>query len=318
MAIRSIYQRLSRKQRTLIGFSQLWLAPDHILLVRSTRFMERYQRFSLSDIQAIVVTELPDRAAFQFAVLAVVIAAAGGFFAVSSMVAKIPLAVVAAIGMGIILTNIALGPACRCYLHTAVSKELLPVVRVRAARRFLQRIRPAIEAVQGALTPERAATVTIPAATSEKPPDVVHSPSYLPEVLFALLLIDGALVMANLRFPKAELWSVLLSAMFGEIILMVVALLRRAGRDPRRIIYALMIPAIFCIGWDGFHIASTFVDWLNGVAQSARRGDPAPPSILTWHAFSSSGALFAAVWRIAAGAIGLAASWFERGSLQSP
>ena len=65
---KSIYQRLTGRKRTLFGFSQLWLAPDHILLVRSTRFTENYQRFSLADIQAIVVTELPDRVAFQFVV----------------------------------------------------------------------------------------------------------------------------------------------------------------------------------------------------------------------------------------------------------
>src|SRR6266849_5352271 len=98
---KSIYQRLTGRKRTLLGYSQLWLGPDHLLLVKSTRFAEEYQRFALADIQAITLTEMH--------------------------------------GL--------LGTRCRCYLHTAVSRELLrPVSRVRIARRFLARLRPAIEA----------------------------------------------------------------------------------------------------------------------------------------------------------------------------
>jgi hypothetical protein len=55
----SIYHRLTGRKRTLLGYSQLWLAPDHILLVKSTRFAESYQRFALADIQAVTVTETP-------------------------------------------------------------------------------------------------------------------------------------------------------------------------------------------------------------------------------------------------------------------
>jgi hypothetical protein len=101
--MQSIYRRLTGRKRTLFGYSQLWLAPDHILLVKSTRFAENYQRFALADIQAITVTETP----------------LGG---------------------------------CRCYLHTAVSRELLaPVSNVHFARDFVALIRPAIEAAQGSL-----------------------------------------------------------------------------------------------------------------------------------------------------------------------
>jgi hypothetical protein len=57
----SIYRRLTGRARTLSGYSQLWIAPDHLLLLRSTRFTEFYQRFALADIQAVVVTELPAR-----------------------------------------------------------------------------------------------------------------------------------------------------------------------------------------------------------------------------------------------------------------
>ena len=37
---------------------------------------------------------------------------------------------------------------------------------------------------------------------------------------------------------------------FAEFVILVVALIRRPGRDPRRFIYALMAVAMVCMGWD--------------------------------------------------------------------
>jgi len=314
---KSIYQRLTGRKRTLFGFSQLWLAPDHILLVRSTRFTENYQRFSLADIQAIVVTELPDRVAFQFVVLAAIIAGAAGFFAVTGIFLKALLASVTLVALSVLIANIALGPRARCDLQTAVTQELLsPVTRVRSAQKFLQRIRPAIDAVQGTLTPERTAAIEIPstsAATPDKPPEIPRTPGYLPEVLFLLFLANAAIVLASVRFPKADLSSVLLTTIAGEVVIAVVALVRRAGRDPRRFIYALVVAAIFGIGWDAFHMAGSFFDFINGTMEAAKqKPQPKMLSITTWTAFTQTTAMIAAVWRIAAGAIGLAAAWLER------
>ena len=79
----SIYKRLTRRKSGLFGYSQLWLAPDHILLVRSTRFTERYQRFALADIQSIVVTELPVKMTFPIISLAALIIGAASFMTVT-------------------------------------------------------------------------------------------------------------------------------------------------------------------------------------------------------------------------------------------
>ena len=67
---KSIYRRLTGRRRGFTGFTQLWLAPDHILLVQNNRFSEHYRRFALADIQAIVVTALPDRMPWQILALA--------------------------------------------------------------------------------------------------------------------------------------------------------------------------------------------------------------------------------------------------------
>src|SRR5664279_6204091 len=63
------YIRLTGKKRTWTGFSQAWLGSDHLLIVYSMRFVERYQRFALADIRAIVVTEGGRRAVWQSAVV---------------------------------------------------------------------------------------------------------------------------------------------------------------------------------------------------------------------------------------------------------
>jgi hypothetical protein len=84
----SIYRRLTGRNRALFGYTQLWLAPSHILLVKSARFTEQYQRFSLTDIQAIVITNLPDRTALQTAAAVAAILWMLGYFAVSLVFAK--------------------------------------------------------------------------------------------------------------------------------------------------------------------------------------------------------------------------------------
>ena len=52
--------KASIKHRSFSGYSQVWLAPDHVLVLRSSRIKETYRRFLFADIQAIVITEGPD------------------------------------------------------------------------------------------------------------------------------------------------------------------------------------------------------------------------------------------------------------------
>ena len=116
----------------------------------------------------------------------------------------------------------------------------------RTARAFLDRIRPEIEAIQGSLSAEAAAELAQPRGSTllDQPPEVPRAPGYLPEALFTLFLADAALIWLDLRFPKAQLAGALLTTFFGEALLVGVALFRRGNRDPRRVIYGLMIVAI--------------------------------------------------------------------------
>jgi hypothetical protein len=310
---KSMYTRLTGRRRSIAGFSQLWLAPDHILLVTSTRFTENYQRFALADIQSIVATEIPEQPWFQILVAAAILSGTVWFFTASMLFTKILSAAIALLSLAVMIRNIAAGARCRCELITAITRQhLAPVSRIRSARKFLATIRPLIESVQGSLDPERASAVTLPRESIEKPPEIELAPTYLPEWLFGLFLVNAVLVIASVLLPKAPIANVLMTTMFGEICIAVAALIRRSGRDKRQLTYVVILAGIACALWDGFTLAGSVVGWMNGVVETARRGATTQPSILQAFAFSQGAARFAAIWRIAAGSLGFLTAWLER------
>jgi len=300
----------------------LWIAPTHILLLRSTRFREHYARFALADIQAVVITELPSRMPLQVALGAVAVlwmfgstlfqAYTKGFFLVTGGIA-----------LAFVIADIARGPRCRCFLHTAVSREpLTPVARMRIARRFVAQLQPAIEAVQGAVAvgqvpdlEDRSSSQSLggpSAATFDQPPEVAQRPGYLPETLFGLFLINAALILASLLIHNSEVMNVLPTTLFGEVLLVIVALFRRGSRDPRRYIYVLMMIVLLGIGWDLVVLAQSFGRLIIATAEN-QRGQPAPVlTMINWTAFQRGHAIIAASWRTGAGLIGLAAAYLER------
>jgi hypothetical protein len=283
--------------------------------LKSTRFTEEYQRFALSDVQAIVVTALPDRTVSQVAAAGAAILWTLGMLAVSSTYAKAFFAVTGVLALAWVIVDIARGQRCRCYLHTAVSRELLvPVSRLRTARMFLTQVQPAIEAVQGRLSPEEIAALEQPGgpAPVDQPPEVPSAPGYLPEAVFALFLIDALLVLIDQRYPKLESGNILITTFFAEAVLVVVALIRRGARDPRRIIYGVMIVAILCMGWDLVGLTRSLGTWLTLIMDSAKKSRPPQPQPVFGWAWSHGAAVFAAGWRMVAGPLGLALAYFER------
>src|SRR5580704_13928210 len=132
------YRQLTRKKRSIAGHTQLWMGPDHLLLVTSSRLTEKYQRFSLADIQAIVVSDGPDRIILQTLAVLASIAWGAGAFAVDLAFGKWFFAVTGFLFLALAILDIARGPRCRCFLHTAVSRwPLRPVSRQRIAGKFL-------------------------------------------------------------------------------------------------------------------------------------------------------------------------------------
>ncbi len=310
----SIYTKLTPTKRNIFGYTQLWLAPDHILLLISSLFAEDYKRFAFADIQSIVITDQPSRIVPQVIMILAALAWMALWFAVDITFFKWTFVVTGALALLWSIIDIARGQRCRCYLHTRVSKELLaPVSRMKTARAFLATIRPKIEAVQGVLSPTELDTIATPSTPWEpSPPQLLSSPGYVPEVLFAIFLINAALIAATVWFPKyPEIPGILINSLFAEVLLIIVALVRRRGRDPRVIIYVVIGLCIVGLGFDVVTMSRQLFGWYLTTVEKTKNSDKTTTFITL---FPSGGrrAMIAYSWRAAAGVIGLAAAFYER------
>ena len=318
---KSIYRRLTSRARSLAGYTQLWIADDHLLQLRSTHFREQYQRFAFADIQAVIVSELPPRTPLQAALATAALLWLLCFLLVTSAFAKYFFIITGGIALAAALVDIILGPRCRCYLHTAVSRELLtPVKRMNTARIVLEKLQHAIEAVQGAIPSEQLAgfddrTSAHAGGMSGTPPEIVAAPGYLPEITFGLFLINAAAIALDVYIRNEQLTGLLLTTLFGELLLVVVSLVRRGNRDPRRYLYVVLVVSLLGIGWDAFYFVQTIAGWFSGIVDAATHGvRTQPPRLLSL--FDHHHGLLSSAWRVVAGSIGLGVAYFERMGLR--
>jgi hypothetical protein len=238
------------------------------------------------------------------------------WFAVDSSFAKWTFAITGLLALLWPLVDIVRGPRCRCVLQTRVSKErLAPVSRMKIARQFLAAIRPRIEAVQGTLPVEQIAAMEIPSQTDEPArPEIVQTPGYLPEILFATFFINAALIILTINYPDVpEIPGVLLNTLFAEFVLIVVTLIRK-GRDPRIIVYVVAGLALLGVGYDLVTIGGELFGWYMKVLEKTKNGDKTitPLVFLPKTGFRL---IVAFSWRSLAGAIGMAAAYYERRKL---
>lgn len=301
----SIYKRLTGKRRGFAGFSQLWMGPDHLLLVRSSRITEHYQRFSFSDIQSVVVTATPDRTVLQ--VLGVLTALAWGALALAmdSRFAKGFFLVTGALLVALAVIDIARGPRCRCTLYTAVSQEpLSPVSRLRIARQFLSVLTPAVESVQGSLAPERAGQLPVSSPElAAAPPRLVKSSHRAAWILFALLLLDSVLMWTGFHYVLAGGDELILTAYSAEILLALMVLIQ--DRDhPLRMVYLLAGAAMVCVGADAW---ATLPDIGRRLFLQAIQS----PQAAIVH-YPNRVVYFALAWRVIGGLTGIAALLLAR------
>jgi hypothetical protein len=312
---RSIYTKFTGRNRGLSGYTQLWLAPDHLLLVKSSRFSEEYKRFSFADIQSIVITETPSRIVLQVIMILAALAWMALSFAVDSPAGKWAIEISGVLALLIPIIDITRGTRCRCVLHTRVSKEpLAPVSRTRIARNFLAGLRPRIEAVQGAVPEEGVAAQVPDQAWEPPPPEVPNSPGYLPEVLCGTFLINAVLIWMTVKFPQAsEIAGVLINTLIAEVLLIVVILVRRKGRDERVIIYALIVLGLFGVAYDAVTITKGIGTWYLTVLDKAKNNDKTITPMFLF-VRGSAGPKIASAWRVFIGLGGLVAAFFERRS----
>jgi hypothetical protein len=157
------YRRLPGAYRTPMSKWTLWMAADHLLLVRSSRVSEQYRRFYFRDIQAIVLCKrdgVSDQPVIRYVAVSIfaflfLVSFRGAFGGLSSLLL-----------FGYLFWWLQRRD-CVCHIQTATQTERIPPLsRLRVAARVLREIRSKIEAAQS----DTAAGV----ATSEpQPPPLV-------------------------------------------------------------------------------------------------------------------------------------------------
>ena len=246
---------------------RLWLASDHVLLVRTAMFWEEYRRFYFSDIQAIVFAEIGNAPAVYgygvaaaFVVGAMVLALRGHpFWAVLCVILALP-----------VLAFAYSRPSCKCYLKTQVSLERLHALkRLRDAREVSATIRGAVEAVQGSY--EGAEPMAVGAAPARPPALVRHCDPRLHTVLFASMIAGCALVPLQFRWRSDALDAITSAVSLVLVILGIAAAVRQHGSDLAAPVRSIVLAALVAWGVE-FAIAYgiALAAGANGIARPAQ------------------------------------------------
>jgi hypothetical protein len=145
-----IYRRLTRNASGLVGYSSLWAASDHLMIVLSSGYNENYSRIDFRDVKAFIVTDSNRRGII--AIIFGIIAFVGILLLVGFLISgktRYVTAIVLAIGVVGLAVNAVRGPTCAAFVVTEVQVAKLPsIVRRWQARRILLGIEPSIRAAQ--------------------------------------------------------------------------------------------------------------------------------------------------------------------------
>ena len=273
--VKTPYVKLSRRKSGIAGNSQLWLASDHVLLVRSYRFKEEYKRFLLKDVQAIVATEWPSWMAAQIGFI--VIAALFGLwaFSITSVGGRIATGLCGAVFIALAIYDIARGMRCRCVLLTQVSTEFLaPITRMSDYLRMMKLLRGAIASVQGSLqagvgpaeqdgwTPK---TAVVPAGMT-----------YLRHALFGLLTVTAIIFAIAYVWQEQVLMYLLPTLVTGEMVIAVMLLIRPETYSLDGTLKVVVALTAVFLAVDAVSGIAQFGNWIYLVAEAGRTKTAAP------------------------------------------
>jgi hypothetical protein len=215
------YRKLPGKRRGFFNVSSVWAGPDHLLLIRGSRFREEYKRFYYRDVQAIAIARAPrfhisirsGLIAWLITVLAVTLfmPVMVRVYHTNSALTGLGLVTLALVAVWIYISA---AQSCRCRIYTAVSSDELPsVYRLWTARKFLAEVEPLIAQTQGTIQGEWAAAAeerTVgparPASLAAAPPAAVLPSRGLASDLFLVSLFMDALVRLAPLHPRLANW----------------------------------------------------------------------------------------------------------------
>lgn len=290
------YRPLTRKRRTVWGRSQLWLGPDHLLLVKSTYFQEQYHRFALRDVQAVLIQELGRAQPLLIWGLSG-LALLGGTLAVwfSSGLNRWLLAAVCLLAPLPLLYELLRGPRCLCRIVTAVSDERIAAVsRLKTADRLMTRLVPLLEEQQGrldpALLPRVAAAPVLP-----RPMETLDR-TYLPEAFYGILLGTGLMEAAAYFSHKPE-WLILpITLYLPAVVLLIVVLIRQRASQATLPIRVLNGVSAICLAGECILVLSAVIFWVQGIAEASRTRRVVP-TLADWPTYTLM-VLYCVVWRL--------------------
>ncbi len=287
---------------------RLWLGPDHMLLVETAYFNERYRRFFYRDIEAFIL-----RRTVQSTVLSLVLGALCALWLILVFVGwgtwfQYFSVVMLSIFGGLFLFNLVAGPTCQCCIRTGVQTESLPFNRLRYALQAIERLRPLIESAQADLPkpaqvlaapeirtrvyralqalparPAAAAPAAAPAAAltaaPESPPVAETAPPkpevavkkarlIMPAALSAGLLLTGIVWLGDTLAPTPELAIAAGVCGIVTVIPGLFCLMPATRRDLPRSAAITLNSAAI---WSVFHAGALYLLWISAQFTEAQK-----------------------------------------------
>jgi hypothetical protein len=149
-----IYRRLPGTGYAMTHRHRLYEGPDHLLLVAYSGWSENYKRFYYADIQGFTLQRTQGWIGWGVLWGAIATLFILGGATSDDVGQAILFSMGGAFGIGCVVTLLR-GPSALCCIQTAVQRERLrPMDRMRRARKIIERLKPRIEAAQGALPRE--------------------------------------------------------------------------------------------------------------------------------------------------------------------
>jgi len=222
-----------------LGFfdrSSAWLAGDHILIASRMLWVEQYNRFYFSDIQAIAICRTVTGVVWN-----ILLGTGLGLVTLVGMLNGFSPMLTAWIGLLAVplLGNTLSGPTCSCHIYTAVSNQKLSCFnRLGKAEAFLSTVRPLIAEAQGEVSEEElvertplVSPVRRLARGDAMPDKAHHYGGGVHKVLFVILGL-GAAASVLLLITSEDITGWLVAILFlAQLGTSIAAAARQAGSD---------------------------------------------------------------------------------------
>ncbi len=306
------YRKLTRKKRTIAGSTQLWLGDDHVLMVRSHRFVEEYRRFQLSDIQAVLASSDATRWPLRIAMILVAVVFIALAITATSAAGRGFLAFIAIGGAGIAAYDVVRGQRCRSWILTEVSTEPLePVTRASDYTRFMRELGPALEAAQGGrieaefpLEPSGPAFVKVAETNGSR---------YMQHAMFVMFLANAFVYATAYLWKFEQGFPLAITILFSELVVAMLLAMRSGYFGVEKGLMKTFVTACAVIVfldtisgiWQG-------LDLLYQVAELGRQGGK--PPVFWDRSLPMLLGKISITWRVIAGLTGLTALWIAAGN----